>query len=150
MGILDKLFGGPKPDERDNNQLIFDIAEYNSRPADMQELFRRLPSLLLFSKVVKSNVKLAGGTTHVVQAGEVIGLQTVSLPNGYTMTQFFINETDERLKPSYIGMSAKEALQMTLKGAGVDGLILCNSKISWVALVRPKIEEILKRDFPVS
>jgi hypothetical protein len=61
MRILEKIFGGPKLDQRDTNQLIFDLAEYGNRPTDLKELYRRMPSMAVYAKVLEANFPLQNG-----------------------------------------------------------------------------------------
>ncbi len=146
MRILDTIFGRPKLDQRDTNQLIFDLAEHCNRPADLRELYRRLPSMEVYAKVLEANFPLQNGARRVIGPGEVLKIQNATLPSGHKLAQFFVDRTDSRLQPNYIGISPREACQMALKIDGLSGLILCNPTNSWVALLKPELERLLQKE----
>jgi hypothetical protein len=146
MRILDRIFGRPKLDLRDTNQLIFDLAEHGNRPADLRELYRRLPSMEVYAKVLEANFPLHDGARHVIRPSEVVKIQNATLPSGHKLAQFFVDRTDSRLQPNYIGISPREACQMVLKIDGLGGLVLCNSTDSWVALLKPELETLLQKE----
>jgi len=146
MSILKSILGGRKIDQRDTNRLIFDLAEHGNRPADLQELYRRLPSMELFGKVSDANFPFDDGARHVVRPGEILKLQSASIPGGHCLVQFFTNRTDPRLRPRYIGILSRDACEMVLKMDGFDGLMLCNPSDSWIALLKPELERLLRRE----
>ena len=137
----------PSPDERDVNQLIFDLAEYGNRRADVQELYRRLPSMELFAKVLEANFPIeTSGTEHVIGSDEKLGIQAASLPSGQTVVQFFVDRSDPRLQPEYVSMRPREACEMVLKMDNLDGLMLCNPTDSWIASLNPELERLLSQE----
>jgi hypothetical protein len=140
MAFLKKLFS--KQNERSLDQVIFDIAEYGNRECDLKELYNRLPGLEIYSKIAASNIPLKDGQSHIISVNENLSLFTVKIQNEFTLIQFFINKADPRLEPEFISMDAMKALEMTLKSANVDGIAICNSKESWVALQKPEIQNI--------
>jgi len=146
MRILDKIFGGPRLDQRDTNHLILDLAEHGNRPADLRELYRRLPSMEVYAKVLEANFSLQDGARHVIGSGEVLKIQNATLPSGHSLAQFFVDKSDSRLQPNYIGISPREACQMALKIDGFSGLIFCNPTGSWVALLKPELERLLQKE----
>src|SRR3990167_9303780 len=114
MGFLSNIFGN-KNDTRNTNKLIFELAEYNNRKSDIQELYRRFPSMEIFAKVVQADFSLQNGAKHVVCQGENLGCQSVTLPGGQRLAQFFADKSDPRLRPNFVGMNSREAFEMILK-----------------------------------
>lgn len=145
MGLLRNLLGRAKPDERDTNQLIFDLAEYGVRARDLRELYRRFPSMELFAKITYADFAFESGSKHVVGQGETLAAQSATLLGGETMAQFFVDKSDPRLQPKFIGMTVREACEMVLKIDHLDGLMLCNPQDSWFAIPKSEIEKILRQ-----
>lgn len=117
-----------------------------NRPADLRELYRRLPSMEIYAKVLEANFPLQDGTRRVIGSSEVLKIQNATLPSGHSLAQFFVDRTDLRLQPNYVGMTPREACQMTLKIDGLAGLMLCNPSNSWVALLKPELERLLQKE----
>jgi hypothetical protein len=146
MKILQNIFGRSKPDQRDMDQLIFDLAEHGNRPADLNELYRRMAGIKVFAKVLSANFPLQNGTRHTVGPGQNLQIQSASLPTGHVMAQFFVDEADPRLRPQFVSLSPKEACEMVLKMDNLTGLLICNSKNSWIALLKPELQRLLKAE----
>ena len=146
MSILQSIFGKPKIDERDIDQLIFDLAEHGNRPADMRELYRRLPNIDLFAKVLSANFPIRNGTRHTIGQGQNLQIQSASLPGGHNLAQFFVDRSDSRLGTHFISISPSEACSMVLNMSALSGLLICNSKNSWVALLKPELQRLLKKE----
>ena len=146
MKILQSIFGRPKPDLRDTDQLIFDLAEHGNRPADVSELYRRLPTMDLFAKVVSANFPLKNGARHTIGPGQNLQIQNASLPSGHCLAQFFIDRADSRLGSQFMSISPKAACEMVFKIESISGLLICNSKNSWIALLKPELQRLLKKE----
>jgi hypothetical protein len=146
MKIFKSIFGGAKPDSRDMDQLIFDLAEHGNRPSDLRELYRRLPKLEIFAKVRSANFPLEKGSRHVIAPGEDLHIQTVLLPNGQSFAEFFVDRADPRLGQQFIGMSPRAACEMVLKGDNLAGLRIRNSRNSWIALLKPELQRLLQKE----
>lgn len=131
-------------EKRDINQLVFDLAEYGNRARDVQELYRRLGSMKLFAKVVYANTSPLPEGRHVVQKGETIKLLAATLPGGQRMARFHVDKSDPRLQPDFVGVSAREAFEMVLATEQLDGLMLCNPRDSWFAMLKEEIERLLR------
>ena len=134
----------PDTDPRDIDRLIFDIAEQHRR-RDFDLLCRRLRDMNLFAAIAETNVQVPAGTMHVVQPGETVKLPRTSLADGRAVVPFCVAQDDPRLGLRYAGIPAAEAFRMTLNTPDVQGLILQNRGISWVAFLRDDIERALKR-----
>src|SRR6202043_1790478 len=124
MKFLNSILGRPKPDRRDMDQLIFDLAEHGNRPADLSELYRRMAGIEVFAKVLSANFPLQNGTRHIVGPGQNLQIQSASLPTGQNMAQFFVDKADPRLRPQFVGMSPREACEMVLKLDSLAGLLI--------------------------
>ena len=98
----------------------------------------------IFAKVLSANFPLQNGARHTVGPGQNLQIQSVSLPSGHSLAQFFVDRADPRLRPNYVSMCPKDACEMVLKMDNLGGLVLCNSKNSWVALLKPELERLLK------
>ena len=146
MKILQRILGVPKPDPRDTNQLIFDLVEHGNRQSDLKELYRRLPGMEFFAKVLSSNFPLQSGARITIGSGQVLQIQNATLPGGFCMAQFFIDSTDPRLQPQFLSISPREAFEMVLKMDSLTGLLICNSQNSWIALLKPEIRRLLKSE----
>ena len=130
-------------DPRDIDRLIFDIAEQNRR-RDYRLLYHRLRDMSLFAPVAETNVTFPSGTTHTIQPGETVKLPTRTLADGRVVVPFCVAQDDPRLGLRYVGLKSADAFRMTLDIPDADGLILQNRGISWVGLMRPEIERVLR------
>ena len=146
MSILQRIFGKPRFDERDIDQLIFDLAEHGNRPADRRELYRRLPNMELFARVLTANFPLQNGSQHTIGPGQNLQIQSASLASGHNLAQFFIDRSDSRVGSHFISISPREACSMVLTMDALSGLLICNSKNSWVALLKPELQRLLKKE----
>ena len=132
-------------DPRDIDRLIFDIAEQR-RPRDFRLLYQRLRDMPLFAPVIDSTVAdTPAGTPHVVQPNEKITLPVPTLPSGGRFTPFCVADDDPRLTLRYARFTARAAFERTLADPDLDGLLLQNRGISWVALPRRNLKRLLKR-----
>jgi hypothetical protein len=127
----------------DIHQLVTDIADHN-RAADLEQLWRLLATRELFAPVRQSNVNVASGTKHVVRPSDDVQLPIATLPNGMKFTPFFLEESDPRLGPHFVGLPAADAFRMVLKIPNINGLLLQSRTQSWVAVSREQIERILR------
>jgi len=150
MVLLSKLFGRLKPDERDINKLIFDLAEHGARTNDVKELYRRFASMELFGKIVGASFPLKDGVKLVVAQGEILTTQYTTLPGGQKMAQFFVDKSDARLLPEFFGMTAREAFEMVLKVVDVDGLMLYTPQDFWFAMLKAEVERVLREEIASS
>jgi hypothetical protein len=143
MRWISRLFGRAEADARDINQLIFDIAEH-SYPSDKQELYRRFHFMEVYTKVYETNVKLPNGGKHVVKKGDRIIIETARLPGGQCVALFFVDKSDPRLLPEFIGMTVPEACAMVLRIDDIDGMMLCNLNDSWFAMMKDEIKRVAR------
>lgn len=150
MSILKSIFGRSKRDERGIDQLIFDLAEHGNRPADVSELYRRLPHMELFARVLSANFPLQNGSRHTIGPGQNLQIQSASLPGGQNLAQFFIDRADPRLGSHFMSVSPREACSMVLKMDALSGMVICNTKNSWVALLKPELQRLLKKELAES
>jgi hypothetical protein len=146
MKFLDNIFGKSKPDRRDMDQLIFDLAEHGNRPADLKELYRRMAGIEVFAKLLSANFPLQNGARHTIEPGQKMQILAATLPTGQVMAQFFVDRADARLRPQFVSLSSREACEMVLKMENLAGLIICNSKNSWIALLKPELQRLLKHE----
>jgi hypothetical protein len=144
MSILRKLLG--RPDERSLNQLITDLTAKKNRSSDVRELYRRLPTLSLFTKLLHSSFDIQRGARHVVGEGEQLQIQTARLHGGQHLVVFYVDKSDARLSPAFGGFNAREAFEMVLKITNVDGMMLCNPANDWFALLKPEIQRLLTNE----
>jgi hypothetical protein len=141
MGLFQKIFGNTA-DPRDNDQLIFDLAEYGNRPPDLRELYRRLPKLQLFCNVIASNFPFENGASIKIGPGQILHIETATLPSHGAFVRLFVSRDDARLRRPYVGIEWLEACKMALR-MEVNGLVLHNSKNSWVALPKSELKSLL-------
>lgn len=144
MRILRKIFGRKK-DERTVNQLLIDITRQSNQKSDIEELYRRFPSMEVYVKITQSNIPLQNGIKHMVSSGEVLGIQTITLPAGQQMAQLFVDNSDSRLRPYFGGMSVWEAFEMVVKIEGLSGLVLCNPQDYWYGMTKDEIDRALNQ-----
>ena len=131
-------------DPRDIDRLIFDIAEQR-RAGDFRLLYRRLRDMPLFAPVLGSSVAIPIGTPHTVEPNETITLPVSTLAGGGRFTPFCVANDDPRLTLRYARFTARAAFERTLADADLDGLLLQNRGISWVALPRRDLKRLLRR-----
>ena len=131
-------------DKRDVDQVIFDIAEHG-RAADHDRLFALLRDRELFSMVVGSSVPFRDGEKRTVAAGDQISLVAATLPNGLQCAAFFVDRNDSRLGDRYVGMTLVEAIRMVQRTPDLGGLLIQNSKQSWVGFPRDALPGILSK-----
>jgi len=146
MKFLNSIFGKSKPDRRDMDQLIFDLAEHGNRPTDLCELYRRMAVIEVFAKVLSANFPLQNGARHTIGLGQNLQIQSATMPTGHVMAQFFVDGADARLRPQFVSLSPREACEMVLKMGNLAGLLICNSKNSWIALLKPELQRLLKHE----
>lgn len=84
MSILQSIFRRSRPDQRGIDQLIFDLAEHGNRPADVSELYRRLPQVGFFAKVVSANFPIRNGTRHTIHRARTCRFRAHHFPGGTT------------------------------------------------------------------
>jgi hypothetical protein len=147
MNLLDKIFGSTDADSRSNGVLISDIAKYGNRRKDIKELYKRLPSLELYAKIIKANITIRDEGKIVVGDEEKIEIESALLSNGMKMVTLFIEKEDPRLLPNFIGMKAREALEMVFKIPDMEGAIIQNEESYWIAIPKREIEIIIRRFF---
>jgi hypothetical protein len=139
MGFFQKIFGR----ERDTDQLIFDLAEQGNRPSDLSELYRRLPRLELFCNVIASNFPLQNGARVQIGPGQILQIESATLPSHGAFVRLFVTRDDARLRAPYVGIDALEACKMVFRMENVNGLVILNSKNSWVALPKSELNNFL-------
>jgi len=116
MKFLHNIFGKSEPDRRDMDQLIFDLAEHDNRPADLDELYRRMAGIEVFAKVLSADFPLQNGARHTVGPGQNLQIQSTTLPTGHFMAQFFVDGADARLRPQFVRIALlKPELRRLLK-----------------------------------
>lgn len=144
MKFLSKIFGSRKI-ERSIDQLLIDITRQSNQRSDVEELYRRFPSMEVYFKITQSNIFLQSGMKHTVNSGEVLGIKSITLTSGQQMAQFFVDKSDPRLRPNFGGMSIRDAFEMVLKIEGLSGLVLCNRQDYWYKMLKEEIVTALAR-----
>jgi hypothetical protein len=130
-----------KKRKKDIHQLIFDIAEY-SRDSDRRDLYTRLAELELYALAVSANFGAMDGEKLVVGDGMRIEIPTMEI-QGYQLAVFFIEKTDRRLGPRFIGMSVAEAFAMVEK-SNLGGIVFYNNQDSYFGIPRETIPSLRK------
>lgn len=127
-----------QPQERDIDQLIFDIAEYG-RATDVDEILMRLRVGEIYSPFLETNVELPSGGRLTVKEGMQIRVPTADM-GGVRVFVFFVHQDDQRLGARYGGLSLAEAFAMIEKTPHIQRLVIYNRNISYFG--------VHKRDFP--
>ena len=132
-----------RKNKKDIHQLIFDIAEY-SRDLDRRDLYSRLKGLELYAPVGSSNVSASDGEKVTIRDGMHLTIPTMEI-QGYRLAVFFVEKTDRRLGPRFIGASVLEAFAMVEK-SDLGGIVLYNNQESYIGIPRETIPS-LRQEF---
>ena len=120
--------------ERDTNQLIFDIVEYQ-KDSDIDELYSRLKQLELYSPIVSANFDWKEGERVTIQEGMELAISSGEV-HGFNVAVFFINKNDKRLGSRFVGMSVAESFDMVERTNYWEGILFYNDKDSYFGIVR--------------
>lgn len=109
-------FDETEPEDKDLNQLIFDVAEHGRR-SDAEELFARMDQMVLyFSPAEASNEGIISVPTALVQ--------------GEKCLTFFANDDDPRLGPVVMRLRVAQIMDMVEQTKDVGGFIFYNNQTS--------------------
>ncbi len=115
------------------DDLIYQIAEYN-RDEDVMQFYKLLRKSEIFSSIEKRS--------HLNE--DKIQFP-YTLVNNNKLVMFYTQPDDPRLSRPYAGMPGNKALEMVLKVAEVDGMIIQSHKRdAWFAMTKPQIANILE------
>lgn len=133
-----------KKEERDIDQLIFDIAEYQ-RKKDYKVFYRLIKETKLYCYVDPESIKnIPQGEKYTTKSTDNVKT-TYAQINGMKLIVFFTFKNDERLKNSYFEIDGIDALEMALKSEETSGLLIQNKNISWVGFDKEQIRWILSK-----
>jgi hypothetical protein len=139
-----KNFFKKAKDERDIDQLIYDIAEYQ-RTKDYEILYKLMTETIFFCPVDSESIKnIPQGEKYITKSADKIKTYFVEM-NGLKLIPFYTSNNDERLKTSYFEIDGIDALKMVLESKGISGLLIQNNKNSWVGFDEQKIRWILSK-----
>ncbi|MDO8330671.1 MAG: hypothetical protein Q7T36_09385 [Fluviicoccus sp.] len=132
-----------KNDERDIEQLIFDVAEHQ-RDADFHLLYLLLKDREVFVPVVRSSVPSAAkpGEAYVTRTEDQLVLKTVELPGNGAWAPAATQAISQLVAGGYVGMPWLGFLNMVMKIEDVRGAFL-QGQTSWVALDKQRVAYIL-------
>jgi hypothetical protein len=131
-------------DERDIDQLIYDIAEYQ-RAKDYEILYKLVTETKFFCPVNPESVKnIPQGEKYTTKPDDKIKTYSVEM-NGLKLIPFYTSNNDERLRNSYFEIEGIDALKMVLDSEGISGLLIQNKDNSWVDFDEQKIKWILSK-----
>ncbi len=132
-----------KSDDRDIEQVIFDVAEHN-KDEDYHRLYELLVGRELFLPVDPESLpaNYEPGSKIVTDSSMQIRVRNVQGPNGETLVPSATLEECPMVQGGYIGMDWFEYLQTVLKIPSVAG-VLIQGKTSWVGFDKQRIQYIL-------
>jgi len=127
---------------RDVDTLIKDIADHQ-RPEDYSEFLRLLPRLRLYLPLVGPLPPgLPSGERFQVGADMQLHTRTASI-GGQELALAFTSRAHPDLGSEYAEMEGAEALRMTLRVPGIEGLLVQSTGTGWVGLDKEKISFVL-------
>ncbi len=134
-----------KPDQRDIEQVIFDVAEFN-RESDFDMLYALLKERHLFLPAVRDTIPAAAtpGQPYQTTANDRLTLKNVAGPDGRALVFAATTQSSPLLASGFVGMDWQDILEMALKLEDVHG-VLVQGKTSWVAFDKQRIRRILAK-----
>jgi hypothetical protein len=144
--ILFSFFKRPKkPDPRDLEQLIFDIAEHQ-RDADFHLLYERMVGREVFMPIDRSSLpaSIEPGVSYTTTASDRIMMKSVPMPNHGQWATAATLASHSSLAASYVGIQWINFLKMTLQVPELQGALL-QGRTSWVGFDRERISYVLAR-----
>jgi hypothetical protein len=138
------FFRKDKPDARDLEQVIFDVAEHQ-RDDDFHLLYRLMASRRVFVPFVASSFPSHArpGEKYVVTAGDSVQMRTVSGQGGTVLVAAATRDDAPLLKGGYGEMQWRDFLEMASKmdESCYGALLQCWT--SWIGFDRERIKYIL-------
>lgn len=133
----------PKKDERDIEQVIFDVAEHN-KEEDYSRLYELMVGRDLFLPVDPESLPkdYELGSKIVTDPTMQIRVRNVQGPNGDTFVPSATTESSPMVQEGYIGMQWFDYLEMVLEIPSVSG-VLIQGQTSWVGFDKERIKVIL-------
>jgi hypothetical protein len=125
------------------NQLIFDIAEYNLE-SDTEEIYRRLKQIELFTPITSANFKLQNGQKITIEDDMQLEIPTVVM-HDQRVLRFHVNKDDARLGQNFASMSVADAFAMIEKSADIAALVFYNDQVSYFGILRENFPHIKRR-----
>src|SRR5690348_8731899 len=115
----------PRPDSRDLEQVIYDIAEHN-RDEDFQLFYRLMAVREVFLPIVKASIPAPAqpGVPYVVGPTDRLAIRTVRGPDDQPWAFATTQPTHPHLAGEFAGMSWLEFLRMVMKINEVRGALL--------------------------
>ena len=135
-----------KKDEREIDQLIFDIAE-NNLAQDYTIFYNLMIGKTVFLPVEENSIpkNLVPGESFKTDSSMQIRVKSVTGPNGELFMPCAINENAKFLLDSYIGIDWIEYLNMVLKTPSAWWGALIQGKTSYVGFDKMRIQHILSQ-----
>ena len=115
-----------KAKDKEINQLIFDVVEYN-RESDEKELFSRMKDLELYTPIVKANFEIENEKAVRLEKGMEVALQYVTIDNS-KVGLFFVNKNDTRLTNQFVALTRVEVFNMIEQLPDLNGFIFYNNQ----------------------
>ena len=115
-----------KAKDKEINQLIFDVVEYN-RESDEKELFSRMKDLELYTPIVKANFEIENEKAVRLEKGMEVALQYVTIDNS-KVGLFFVNKNDTRLTNQFVALTCVEVFNMIEQLPDLNGFIFYNNQ----------------------
>lgn len=134
-------FRKPRP-ARDPDTLIKELADHQ-KDEDYSEFFQLLPSLPLFLPLTAPlPSEFPRGQKIQVPEGANLTACT-AIVQGMECVLVFTSRENPNLGPHYVEMEGRDVLQMVLKVASVDGLLVQSSGTGWVGLDKHQVSYVL-------
>lgn len=143
MKLVGLRQGKVKPEDKDLNQLIFDVAEHR-HANDIEEIHKRLRRLELFAPVMNANFEIEHGQSMTIEKGMELKIPTTMI-QGLTFAAFFVNKNDPRLGDRFMGISVSEAFGMVDKTTDLAGLAFYNDRDSYFGIARQDFAALRSR-----
>lgn len=146
MNLFGARLGRIGPEDKNLNQLIFDIAEHQ-RARDIEEIYKRLRHLDLFAPILGANFELEDGRKTLIEKGMDLRTPTTQI-QGMAFAVFLVNKTDPRLGDNFIGMNAAEVFDMVEKTNHLAGFAFYNDRESFFGIARQDFPMLRNRYLP--
>lgn len=133
-----------KPDERDVEQVIFEVAEWRSNE-DFHTLYKLLKDRHVCVPIDAGTIPAAAepGREYRVEKPDRLAMRYVLGPNNVLLVPAATREDSPVLTGGYVYVHWIEALKMVRKLDPRFWGLLLQSKTSWVAIDRERIKYIL-------
>jgi hypothetical protein len=132
-----------KKDNRDIEQVIFDIAEHQ-RDTDFHLLYKLMRNKEVFVGINKASIPSGArpGAPYVTKESDQLEMKSVIIPNNGSWSSAATLSSHPTLSGSYAGMQWFDFLEMTLKVTELRGAVL-QGKTSWIAFDKKRIAYVL-------